>query len=144
MPTTEERFWAFVDRSNPDGCWPWIGKDLNGGYGRFSIVPGKRVNASKFIFELTYGSLGPKEMACHTCDYRRCCRPAHLFRGTAKINMQDAAAKGRMATGERNGRNVYLRRVRGIDHGSTSSGVGAPSGQRQTLSLFPTNTMPSP
>jgi hypothetical protein len=30
---SEERFWAFVDRSDPFSCWPWKGAMYPTGYG---------------------------------------------------------------------------------------------------------------
>jgi hypothetical protein len=44
--------------------------------------------------------VGPFNLAfdiLHTCDNPPCCNPAHLFVGTAKINLQDASRKGRTA-----------------------------------------------
>lgn len=41
-------------------------------------------------------------MVCHRCDNPICCRPSHLFLGTAKENTADAIDKGRMAVGAAN------------------------------------------
>jgi len=92
-----EKFWTRVDRSDPNGCWPWRrGKCL--GYGNHSIG-GRIIWTHRFAWQITHGGRCleiPKGMqVCHTCDYRTCCNPAHLFLGTAKDNAQDRIAKGR-------------------------------------------------
>jgi hypothetical protein len=38
-------------------------------------------------------------MVCHRCDNPPCCRPDHLFLGTAKDNSQDSMQKGRARVG---------------------------------------------
>jgi hypothetical protein len=39
----------------------------------------------------------------HSCDNRKCTNPSHLRLGLPKDNVVDAASKGRMARGEKNG-----------------------------------------
>ena len=43
--TLEERFWSYVDRREPDECWPWTGATARGGYGTF-MVPNRRWTAA--------------------------------------------------------------------------------------------------
>ena len=97
-----QRFWAKVDQSSPEGCWPWMG-GLRGSPGRLYgkiTVRRRALSAHRFSFELHYGEIPEGEGAhgvcvCHRCDNPLCVNPAHLFLGTHLQNMQDKVRKGR-------------------------------------------------
>lgn len=82
------------------GCWLWTGTKKPNGYGDISIG-GKSRLLHRVMWEETYGPIPGGLCVCHTCDVKHCCSPSHLFLGTYKDNMQDAATKGRMASGDR-------------------------------------------
>lgn len=89
------RFWERVDRSAGEaGCWPWIGP-LNAGYGNLSFCG--RTERSNRVALIASG-LNPsaeRNVACHTCDNRACCNPAHLYWGTLGTNNADREARRR-------------------------------------------------
>jgi HNH endonuclease len=111
------RFWSKVLRT--DGCWPWIAHVHKWGYGQFTYTHGRTRLAHRVAWELTYGPIPDGLFVCHRCDNPACCRPDHLFLGTAADNMADRDRKGRVAVGGRNGRYTQPERTpRGDQHGA--------------------------
>lgn len=103
-PSLAERFWGNVDKNGPvirvelGQCWIWKLGLAKTGYGKIK-VNGKSTSAHRIAYELSKG-MAPKGFhVCHHCDNKTCCRPAHLFCGTAKDNMRDAIKKGRIKPG---------------------------------------------
>lgn len=97
QPNTDlaTRFWAGVDRSAPDGCWPWTRARRNA-QGHGGVWDGSRwTHAHRVAFRLTYGRILPGLEICHRCDNPPCCRPDHLFIGTHATNMADSSTKRR-------------------------------------------------
>jgi HNH endonuclease len=83
-----------------DECilWPWVSEGAESKYGRLWDA-GKRVPAHRWVFIQINGPIPDELNVCHTCDNPPCCRPSHLFSGTDKDNLADAARKGHMKGG---------------------------------------------
>lgn len=81
-------------RIDEKGCWLFSGFINQNGYGRIS-VNGKPETVSRVAYELFVGPIPDGLGVLHKCDVRHCFNPAHLFVGTAKDNLQDAANKDR-------------------------------------------------
>ena len=96
------QFWAKVDRSNKQGCWPFIGPRTPLGYGRFTHG-GIREAAHRVAVELD-GRDPTGMVVCHACDNPSCVNPAHLWLGSHSDNFKDMWSKGRPP-------------LRGTDHG---------------------------
>jgi hypothetical protein len=90
-----ESFWSRVNRAGDGECWEWQGPLYRNGYGAISIN-GIKTRAHRYSFELHKGPIPAGKMILHSCDNRRCVNPAHLRPGTAKDNIQDAIARGRI------------------------------------------------
>jgi hypothetical protein len=125
MGNDEKRFWAKVRKvEGEDACWEWTGTTQrlhpsgSGGYGVFKDG-GRMFYAHRTSWEMANGGPVPEGFhICHHCDNRLCVRPDHLFLGTPADNMHDRDAKGRVASGARNGSYTKPeRRPHGEQHG---------------------------
>jgi len=78
-----------------NGCWNWMGNKQDG-YGRISYKDKMRLVHRLAAFTWLDFDLDSKILVCHKCDNPSCFNPEHLFLGTDKDNIRDAANKGRM------------------------------------------------
>lgn len=84
------------------GCWLWTGAVQCTGYGRFSMGDGTVEYAHRAAWQLFSGAIPRGMYVCHKCDTPLCVNPDHLFIGSAKDNMRDAARKNRIVSPARN------------------------------------------
>jgi len=92
--TTEQRFWAKVDKNGPGGCWLWTAARYPGGYGQFR-ANGKGGAAHRFAYELLVGPIPEGLEVDHVCHVRHCVNPGHLQAVTRSVNMTRAALRRR-------------------------------------------------
>jgi hypothetical protein len=75
--TTEQRFWAKVEKTG--SCWLWTASvNAKTGYGRFGPKHGQMMDAHRFSYLLAHGKIPPGADVHHTCHVRRCVNPGHL------------------------------------------------------------------
>ncbi len=95
------------------GCWEWTKSIFN----RSNRARWRDHLAARIMFVLVNNRSVGELLVCHTCDNTLCVNPKHLFLGTNNDNMKDMVAKGRAATGDKNGsRTCPEKLIRGDDH----------------------------
>ena len=101
---------------NVGNCWEWQGA-LKNGYGH--IMVGSRTNNSRKTISThraSYiafkGKIHKGKWVLHTCDNRKCIRPAHLYLGNRADNVRDMIERGRLNTnfGEKCGNSILTDR----------------------------------
>ena len=108
LKVLEALFWPRIAIRGQKKCWLWQGTPNRDGYGCLQRrLDGRHrhllTHRLAFLFR-TQRNLATTVVLRHSCDVRLCCNPAHLLPGTHNDNVQDRVARGRSATGERNGR----------------------------------------
>ena len=106
--TSEEKIRLWSEKILPrlqirGECLEWPGAQYPNGYGLISFA-GKNLRVHRIALEASRGADLGLLMACHRCDNRLCCNPAHLFAGNHQDNMRDGVSKRRFAYGENHGR----------------------------------------
>lgn len=116
-PTTEERFWAKVDKNHITGCWVWVGHKRDG-YGVFSYGGrgGVRINAHRYAYQEIIGEIPNGLVLDHLCRQRDCVNPDHLEPVTRKENVLRGFSLSAMQSRQKNcnrghplsGDNLYI------------------------------------
>jgi hypothetical protein len=87
--STEERFWAKVEKT--DACWLWTGSRNGRGYGLLNVATGASpVRAHRFSYELLVGTIPAGLQLDHLCGVKACVNPAHLEPVTNEENSRRA------------------------------------------------------
>lgn len=87
--------WQHIDRSSPNGCWPWTRGATRNGYGK-TTVP-KRITgidgppiayyAHKAAYAIDRGEIpDPTLVIDHRCGNKLCCNPRHIQSVTQRLN----------------------------------------------------------
>lgn len=77
-----------------DGCWHCEFGGVNSRYGSI-WYDGTNINNHVASWLVHKGPILEGLSVLHTCDYKRCINPKHLFLGTQQDNIDDMMCKGR-------------------------------------------------
>ena len=85
-----ERLERFMQRGEPDECWPWLGGIDGRGYGCAAAGNGRAVKAHRLAYQLLVGPIPEGLELDHLCRNRVCCNPVHLEPVTHRENLRRA------------------------------------------------------
>ena len=99
-----KQFEDYVDKREPDECWPWLGAKSQGERAMYWDKTTKKViTAARMAWSLVNNKSFPTNLhACHSCDNGMCVNPKHIWPGTRSQNMIDCAQKGRHRQSHKN------------------------------------------
>lgn len=101
------RFFSYIDRNAPGGCWEWTGAcdSQKRGVYRAPGPDGTPVcnKAYRFCWYIVTGEW-PKQSLLHSCDNPLCCNPEHLREGSDQDNSDDKVSRGRTCHGAKHHR----------------------------------------
>jgi hypothetical protein len=82
-----ERFWARVERWDPDECWLWLGCRTSRGYGElWDLIEKKQRVVHRLAYEWLVGPIPDGFHIDHLCRNRLCVNPKHLEPVTSQVN----------------------------------------------------------
>lgn len=82
--TLDERFWAFVDKT--ETCWLWTGTLSEKGYAKRVGHDGRMLYGHQLAYTLLVGPIPDGLVIDHLCRVRNCVNPAHMEPVTAIEN----------------------------------------------------------
>ena len=143
----EEKFWKFVDKNGPNGCWLWTGGLNEKGYGKFNVAMGKLAKAHRYAWELLRGPIPDGYVIDHDhpefgCHNPTCCNPDHLQAVPRRINQQRRrGAQVDSQTGERgvfppNHKGLWRGEVKYTDEHGVQRSITKTSKERSVVSAW--------
>jgi hypothetical protein len=92
----EDRLWERVAVDDDSGCWLWMGRVDDWGYGRISAGGGKgrELRVHRVAYELLVGPIPDGLVIDHLCLVKRCVYPDHLEPVTSEENSRRAWSAG--------------------------------------------------
>lgn len=78
LPRTWSNLVNRTDFSDPGGCWNWIGRISESGYGQIGVHPMGTLLAHRLALHVAGRPVPADRTVDHLCRNRRCVNPSHL------------------------------------------------------------------